>query len=287
MGLGTIAQIWSADRAADAQTDAANSANATLAQMYEQQRADNAPWREAGAKAIGQMGDADYMRDFTMGDFQADPGYAFRMAEGAKALERSAAARGGLLSGGAAKAMERYSQGVASDEFNNAYNRFNADRDRRFNRLASIAGMGQTSQAQINAAGQNMANGVAGNQIGIGNANAGRYTAVGNALQQWDNQSKQMAMSAGSMFAMCDIRLKTDIQPIPKEKLAELRKSLRAFSWRYKNAKHGEGIHFGVMAQDLEKSELGRACVFEDASGNKQVDIAKVMMLWLASEAEG
>lgn len=55
---------------------------------------------------------------------QMDPGYGFRMSEGLKALDRQAAARGGLISGGALKAAQRYGQDVASQEFGNAFNRY-------------------------------------------------------------------------------------------------------------------------------------------------------------------
>jgi hypothetical protein len=60
---------------------------------------------------------------FTAENFQADPGYGFRLSEGLKALERSAAARGGLLSGGTGKALTRFGQDMASQEFQNAYGR--------------------------------------------------------------------------------------------------------------------------------------------------------------------
>ena len=60
---------------------------------------------------------------FTAENFQADPGYAFRLSEGLKALERSAAARGGLLSGGTGKALTRFGQEMGSQEFQNAYGR--------------------------------------------------------------------------------------------------------------------------------------------------------------------
>jgi hypothetical protein len=68
------------------------------------------------------------MKDFQTSDFQQDPGYAFRLAEGQKALDRSAAARGGLISGAALKAATGYGQQMGSQEYQNAYNRFQANR---------------------------------------------------------------------------------------------------------------------------------------------------------------
>ena len=102
---------------------------------------------------------------------EMDPGYAFRLAEGSKALERSQAARGGLLSGAAAKEMAGYSQGLASQEFGNAYNR-----------MASLAGIGQSQVNSDNSLGANYA-GNAGNTItGAGNARASGYVGSTNAL---------------------------------------------------------------------------------------------------------
>jgi hypothetical protein len=109
-----------------------------------------------------------YARDFGMADFQADPGYAFRLAEGQKALERQAAARGGLISGAALKAAGRYGQEMGSQEFTNAFNRYQTNRANQLNPLQSLAGLGQTSANIMGTAGQNFAN--QANQLGMTNA---------------------------------------------------------------------------------------------------------------------
>lgn len=195
---GGIIQGNAAKDAAQQQADAANRATELQGRMWEdqkgmyaQQREDAQPWRNEGVAALSKLSDPDYYRDFNAGDFQKDPGYEFRMAEANKALERSAAARGGLQSGGTLKALARYNQDYASNEFNNAYNRFNADRDRRFNRLSSIAGLGQTANSQLGnanagmaAAGQNFANQAGSNMMGAANANAAATMAQG---QMWGN----------------------------------------------------------------------------------------------------
>lgn len=130
----------------------------------------------------GQAGFGDLNRKFTAADFQTDPGYEFRLAEGMRGINNSAAARGGVLSGAALKAASKYNQGFASNEYSNAYNRFNTDQTNQFNRLASIAGVGQTANSQVAAAGQNMANNVSQNQLGAGNAQASGYIGQSNAL---------------------------------------------------------------------------------------------------------
>jgi len=267
-----------------AQTSAADKANATQRYIFDQQRADNAPWRDAGVKALSQLSDADFSKDFTINDFQQDPGYLFRMQEGQKALERSAAARGGLNSGATLKALSRYGQDYASNEFTNAYNRFNADRDRRFNRLSSLSGIGQTAQGQINNAGMNYGNNVSSNQIGVGNAAAAAYIGQANRNASLIGQGAQLGMTA---LMASDIRLKTDIEEISKTDLDDMKKELKAYKFKYKSKDDGVGEYIGVMAQDLEKSKLGKTLVFTDENGFKKLDMARIMSLFLATLAEG
>lgn len=149
--------------------------------------------------SAGGADNGSAMRDFTMADFQADPGYQFRMSEGAKGLERSAAARGGLLSGGALKDMERFSQGLGSQEYGAAFDRFNTNKAAKMNPLLALADKSQVASGALGAAGQTYANGVGGalsqysvtagnNVTGAGNARASGYLAQGNQLMSLLNQ---------------------------------------------------------------------------------------------------
>lgn len=201
-------QAKAAGKAAEAQTDSAKYAadqtltgqresNALLDKQFQQTRADFQPYRDAGQAALtqqtaGVVPGGDFNRDFTMADFTADPGYQFRMNAGREAIEGGAAARGGLLSGGTLKALTRYGQDYGSGEYTSAYTRFNADRDRRFNRLSAIAGTGQTATTQTAAAGESNANAQSNNisnsaatranlTVGAGNATANGYLGAGNA----------------------------------------------------------------------------------------------------------
>lgn len=167
---GSVIQSNAASDAADQQAAAAHEANQLQEKMYNQTRADNEPWRQAGVSALGGMQNADFSRDFTANDFTKDPGYDFRMNEGQKAIERSAAARGGLQTGGTLKALTQYGQGFASNEYQNAYNRFNADRDRRFGRLSTLAGFGGSANASNASAGANYANNSGANTMGAADA---------------------------------------------------------------------------------------------------------------------
>lgn len=184
--VGGLMQSDAAGKAAGAQSAAADRASATELQMYNQTRADQEPWRKAGEVALGQLGagtvdGGEFNRDFTLADFTKDPGYDFRLQQGQRGLDSSAAARGGALSGAALKATDRYNQDYASGEYQNAYNRFNSDRSARFNRLSSLAGVGQTATNQVGAQGAQVASSVAQNQIGQGNAQASSYVGQGNA----------------------------------------------------------------------------------------------------------
>jgi hypothetical protein len=150
--------------AANTQAAATDRAGELQERMFNKQVELQEPWRQAGMNALNKMQSGDVMG-------MMDPSYSFRLGEGLKALDRTAAARGGLISGGALKAAQRYGQDFASQEFGNAYNR-----------LAGLAGVGQTATgAQSNAAGQFGVN--AGNMMTSGAAaRASGYVGGANAL---------------------------------------------------------------------------------------------------------
>ena len=131
---------------------AVGSANDLLSNIYGQASGFTDPYRSAGAGAVNSLAgllgpDGEFMQQFKF-DPNQDPGYQFRLEQGQKALERSAAARGGLQGGGTLKALERYAQGVASDEYGKSFDRFQADRKNRFGMLSDLAGFGQRAVGQ-------------------------------------------------------------------------------------------------------------------------------------------
>ena len=188
-GAGLIGSALSSDAsgdAADAQAGAANNAAATQERMFNKGVELQEPWRKAGMGALSSLvsgtgAGGDFMRDFTLADFTQDPGYQFRMDQGRNALESSAAARGGLLSGGTGKALVEYGQQAASGEYANAYNRFNADRDRRFNRLSSLAGIGQTATRDVAQQGNQLGSSLGELSLQSGNAQASGIVGQANA----------------------------------------------------------------------------------------------------------
>ena len=208
--IGGGASIIAGNKAANAQKQAAAQAtglqqdqNAEARRQYDQNRADLAPWRSAGEGALGQLtagtqAGGEFNRNFTMADFQADPGAEFRRSEGQRGLEASAAARGGILSGGALKAISRYNSDVASQEYGAAYSRFNNDTTTRYNRLAGLAGIGQQATSEgINAGTnltgqlQNGVNNITGNINAAGNARASQYANTGNVISSFANNVGQ------------------------------------------------------------------------------------------------
>lgn len=173
-----------------AQTSAAASDRASEVQreMFERQVELQEPWRQAGVNALTKLQAAADYTPFGMQQFQRDPGYGFRMSEGMKALERSAAARGGLLSGATGKALQRYGQDLGSQEYMNAFNRYQAERQARLGPLQSLAGVGQTAtQALGSAAGQygsNIGNIMMGQGQTAANAALARGSAYAGGLNQ-------------------------------------------------------------------------------------------------------
>lgn len=228
-------QASAAREAGAVQSDVADRQLALQKRQYEEGVQRQQPFLTAGTNALARMQAGEFTQpaafnvndpryaqpgafNFGKNDFEADPGYAFRLSEGQRALERTAAARGGLISGTALKAASRYSGDLASQEYQNAYQRaltgygsqvdrsntafsrgltgYNADvarADTGYNRLASMAGVGQTTTRELNAAGANYASGASntlgnygtamGNSImGAGNASAAGTLGMANTL---------------------------------------------------------------------------------------------------------
>ena len=135
-----------------------------------------------GSKDYGKYGSAE----FTPAQFTAnqDPGYAFRMSEGMKALERSAAARGGLLAGAQMKGIQRFGQDLASQEYQNAFNRYQTARTNTLNPFASLAGVAQSSANTLGTAAGQLGSQIGSNIIGAGNAAAAGQVGSANAISQ-------------------------------------------------------------------------------------------------------
>jgi len=171
---------------ADSQAAAANRAADLSNEQYNQTRADQAPWRAAGETALNQLVPlATNYTPFGMDQFKQDPGYAFRLQEGLKQLGHTAGARGGLISGQTLKGIQDYAQNSASNEYTNAFNRYQTERNARLQPLQSLAGVGQSATNFTGAAGAQNA------------SNMGNYLTSGAAAQAAGGMGAANAAAGG------------------------------------------------------------------------------------------
>ena len=191
-----------AKSAAEQQAASQRESMALQKEMFDIQNEQQKPYREAGYTALSDIaGMKPYLQQqFTPQDFAAgiDPGYAWRLQQGQRAAQQQANVGGGLLSGNTLAGLQDYTQGQASQEYGNAFNRFQTQRSNIYNTLASIAGLGQTatnvgSQTAMSAGqsmGQNLAN--------IGTAQAAGTVGAANALAGG-------VQNAGNMYYMANL----------------------------------------------------------------------------------
>jgi hypothetical protein len=180
-------------------------------QEWQQQQQNMAPWIQQGQGAVGALGGflgqaqqgqgplAPWTGQFqapTLAQAQAEPGYKFALQQGTGALTNLAAASGNLLTGNTGEALQQYGQQFGEQNYQNVYNRamqqyqqgynqYQQNQSNLFNRYASLAGLGQTSAAQLGNQGQAAAGNVAnisltgGAQIGADIQNAAYQQASG------------------------------------------------------------------------------------------------------------
>jgi hypothetical protein len=169
-------------QASKAQERAAREGAAAEERMFNRQVELQQPMIDVRNNMLPELVEASRYTPFGMEQFQADPGYGFRLKEGLRALENSAAARGGLLSGNAMRGITRYGQGLASEEFTNAFNRYQTERAARLNPLQSLVGLGQTSANTLGSAAGQYGQTMAQNAAQMGNIRASGYVGQANAL---------------------------------------------------------------------------------------------------------
>jgi hypothetical protein len=192
---GAVISSKASKKASKAQVQAAQDANAAQERMFQRQVELQEPFRQGGITAQDQImqllgiggdktaaGYGSMAKAFGTDQFQQDPGYAFRQAEGMKALERSAAARGNLMSGSTLKGIQRFGQDLASQEYQNAFNRYQVERSARLNPLQSLMGAGQSATNVMTSAAGQMGQNQASNLYNAGQARASGYIGSANAL---------------------------------------------------------------------------------------------------------
>jgi hypothetical protein len=191
------AQAKAAKSAASSQKAIADENVALQRELANQQREDFAPWRDIGEQALNQLWSGVKSDEFLVGDIDVtrDPGYQFRIDQGIEALDKSAAARGRLLSGAQQKGVSEYAQNLASQEYANAYAREANEKARKYNMLsglssggqASAAGQAQSTSQLASSSGNilsNLGNAQAQSQFAQGQARAGAYQGMAQSANQ-------------------------------------------------------------------------------------------------------
>lgn len=189
-----------ASKATQAQTDAANQSLALQKQMYEEQVGRAQPFLQAGQGGInrlaeylgvgGDTGAAGYGSlggPFTMETFQKDPFYQYSLGQGIKDLERTAAARGGLLSG----ATIRGYKDVQGKEYENAFNRYYTGRANTLAPYMALGQLGTSTLGTLGGASQQLATGGSGAYGAMGAARASGYNQQADILNQLLNVGAQ------------------------------------------------------------------------------------------------
>jgi hypothetical protein len=157
--------------------DATTGANAALGATLAQQRQNQQGYLNAGQMSLNDLqkylaGEGGQQFSFTPEQFQNTPGFQFELEQGARALQRSQAARGGAVSGSAQKSLLGFSQGLASTRYGEAQDRaariHQMNRDNMINPLMSLIGVGQNATQAMNADEGRAGAGMAGNLMDAG-----------------------------------------------------------------------------------------------------------------------
>jgi len=191
-----------AKKAADTQANAIREQVAEQRRQFDIQNEQLAPYRQLGYTALN---DITGRKDFLTSQFgpdqfaqYLDPSYNFRYEQGQRAAQNAMNAGGGLLSGNTLRGLTEYGQGAASQEYANAFNRFQTERGNIYNTLAGMAGIGQAGQSQANQLAQNYMNAQTQLGVGLGQAQAagqiGQANAISSGLQ-----------NAGNMYTLYDL----------------------------------------------------------------------------------
>jgi len=185
VGGDIVGGIFGSNAGGD-EASAAQQAMANQNQTYAANSNAYQPYVDAGNTTLGQM-----LSGLQSGQFNTtvnpqnlvnDPGYQFRMQQGTQALQRAAASKGMLGSGAFMKGLDQYSQGLASQEYQQAFNNQFQNNQAGWSRLSGLAGLGANAVNQRAALGQNYANSMSSLYGAYGSAKAGQQQAWGNAF---------------------------------------------------------------------------------------------------------
>lgn len=200
----TGAETSQTQAANKAETDQYGTIRSDLLANQANNQANYQPYLNTGTAANNQLGYAlglggtgtgeagSLAHSFGASDFQEDPGYQFALQQGQAALDRVSASKGKYFSGGAIKDLTNYNQGMANQQYQNAYDRYNTNQSNLYSRLSGVAGTGlnaasglatsnANTQHELNSAGQNSANHISANDIELGGQIGGNDTGAAGA----------------------------------------------------------------------------------------------------------
>lgn len=252
--------------AADAQANAADKAAQVQWDMYNQTRSDLAPFTQTGVGAAHTLAslfglNRNGLNPTTMKRAQLAlanyPGYQFALNQGVQALDRSAASRGLLLSGGQMKDLTTFGQGLASQTFGNM-----------FSQLYQLAGLGESAGAQTGAFGQQAGANIGNSYMAAGQAQAagdiGTANAINSGIQNTlfayqSGKFNPLINSGGNIFGsaqgaanlgslvMSDIRTKHDVR-----RIGETDDGLGVYSFKYNGS---DKTNVGFIAQEVAQKK--------------------------------
>lgn len=165
------------------QQRAAQSATDLQRLQYETAQEQQKPYREAGYSALSKIQEMlpQFTRTFTAQDLNQylAPNYQFMLEQGLGATRQAANVGGG--GSNLNIAATKFAQDYAKNAYQDALNNYRLQQGDIYNRLASIAGIGQTAQQQVTSAGQQAATNIGQLGIGAANVGAGAMQNIGNA----------------------------------------------------------------------------------------------------------
>jgi hypothetical protein len=181
--------------AARQQMQAIREGRAELGRAYNEAKGYYTPYQEAGSEGLNALRGLMNYKQFGAEDFKTDPGYQFRLQEGLKQLGRTSAARGGALSGATLRGTQGYAQGLASEEYQNAFNRYLTNRQEQLRMPLYFSNMGMQTASDLANLSTSYGSNIA-NLIGQG----GQAQAAGTmgAANAWSNALSGISNAAGS-----------------------------------------------------------------------------------------
>lgn len=190
---GALISSSAAGNAADSQAQGTASGIAENARQFDVTQANQAPYLAAGKTALGTLA-SENDTPLDQNKIQMDPGYQFGLTQGQQAIDRKTAAGGGRISGAALKEAAQYGTDYATTGYSAAYSRQNQARTDRLNRLAALAGVGQTATQNVAVHGASTAGANSALMVAAGNNAGAAQLAQGNI---WGNAGNQLAALYG------------------------------------------------------------------------------------------